>query len=63
MLLRGCARPAAIPFGKTNVPLAAADHQSYNPVYGTTNNPWDVGRTPGGSSRGAAAAAAGVLAP
>src|SRR5882724_1668772 len=32
----------AIPFGKTNVPLAAADHQSYNPVYGTSNNPWDL---------------------
>ena len=48
----------AIPFGKTNVPLAAADHQSYNPVYGTSNNPWDVARTPGGSSGGAAAAVA-----
>jgi amidase len=48
----------AVPFGKTNVPLAAADHQSYNPVYGTTNNPWDVKRTPGGSSGGAAAAVA-----
>ena len=48
----------AIPFGKTNVPLAAADHQSYNPVYGTSNNPWDVRRTPGGSSGGAAASVA-----
>ena len=48
----------AVPFGKTNLPSAAADHQSYNPVYGTTNNPWDVGRTPGGSSGGAAAAVA-----
>jgi amidase len=48
----------AIPFGKTNIPLAAADHQSYNPVYGTTNNPWDFERTPGGSSGGAAAAVA-----
>ena len=48
----------AMPFGKTNVPVAAADHQSYNPVYGTTNNPWDVKRTPGGSSGGAAAAVA-----
>lgn len=48
----------AIPFGKTNVPIAAADHQSYNPVYGTTNNPWDLTRTPGGSSGGAAAAVA-----
>jgi amidase len=48
----------AVPFGKTNVPLAAADHQSYNPVYGTTNNPWNRERTPGGSSGGAAAAVA-----
>ena len=48
----------AIPFGKTNVPFAAADHQSYNPVYGTTSNPWDLSRTPGGSSGGPAAAVA-----
>ena len=48
----------ALVFGKTNVPVAAADHQSYNPVYGTSNNPWDVTRTPGGSSGGAAAAVA-----
>jgi amidase len=48
----------AIPFGKTNVPFAAADHQSYNPVYGTTSNPWDPTRTPGGSSGGPAAAVA-----
>jgi len=54
-LLRGA---GAIPFGKTNVPFAAADHQSYNPVYGTTSNPWDLSRTPGGSSGGPAAAVA-----
>ena len=42
-------------FGKTNVPVALADSQSYNPIYGTTNNPWDVTRVPGGSSGGAAA--------
>jgi amidase len=53
----------AVPFGKTNVPLAAADHQSYNPVYGTTSNPWDVERTPGGSSGGAAAAVAAGFTP
>jgi amidase len=40
----------------TNVPLMLADHQSYNEIYGTTNNPWDVSRTPGGSSGGSAAA-------
>ncbi|WP_020410722.1 amidase family protein [Hahella ganghwensis] len=48
----------AIIFGKTNVPLFASDIQSYNRIYGTTNNPWDVRLTPGGSSGGAAAALA-----
>ena len=46
----------AIVFGKTNVPFKARDYQSYNNVYGTTNNPWDLSRTPGGSSGGSAAA-------
>src|SRR5258707_5272172 len=45
-------------FGKTNVPSWLADWQTFNPVYGTTNNPWDVARTPGGSSGGGAAALA-----
>jgi amidase len=45
-------------FGKSNVPLMLADWQSYNAIYGTTNNPWDVTRTPGGSSGGSAAALA-----
>jgi amidase len=53
----------AIPFGKTNLPMAAADHQSFNPLYGTTSNPWDTGRTPGGSSGGAAAAVAAGFTP
>jgi amidase len=43
-------------FGKTNVPLYLADYQSYNAIYGTTNNPWDLTRSPGGSSGGSAAA-------
>jgi amidase len=48
----------AIVFGKTNVPKDLADWQSYNEIYGDTVNPWDVLRTPGGSSGGAAAALA-----
>jgi len=51
----------AIIFGKTNLPLFAMDFQSYNEVYGQTNNPWDVSRVPGGSSGGAAAALAAGL--
>jgi amidase len=48
-------------FGKSNVPLYLADWQSFNAIYGTTNNPWDVSRAPGGSSGGAAAALAAGL--
>ncbi len=44
--------------GKTNVPTGLADWQSYNDIYGTTNNPYDLGRTPGGSSGGSSAALA-----
>ncbi len=53
----------AVIVGKTNVPMGGMDFQSYNDVYGQTNNPWDVALTPGGSSGGAAAAlAAGMTA-
>jgi amidase len=48
----------AVMWGKTNVPLDLADWQSFNDIYGTTNNPWDLSRTPGGSSGGSAAALA-----
>lgn len=51
----------AVVFGKTNVPVALADWQTFNPVYGTTHNPWDLTRTPGGSSGGSAAALAAGL--
>ncbi len=44
--------------GKTNVPVDLADIQSYNPIYGTSNNPWNLEHTPGGSSGGSAAAMA-----
>jgi amidase len=48
----------AVVLGKTNVPLGLQDIQSFNEIYGTTNNPWDHARTPGGSSGGSAAALA-----
>ncbi|MFG3407253.1 amidase [Streptomyces sp. NPDC048142] len=48
----------AVVLGKTNVPLGLQDIQSFNEIYGTTNNPWDHGRTSGGSSGGSAAALA-----
>ncbi len=51
----------AVLIGATNVPVSLADWQSYNPMYGTTNNPWDLKRTPGGSSGGSAAALAAGL--
>ena len=53
----------AIPFAKTNLPIFAGDIQSFNDVYGTTNNPHDVTRTPGGSSGGSAAALAMAFTP
>ncbi len=51
----------AIVFGKTNLPLFAMDLQSYNDVYGQTNNPWNFDLGPGGSSGGSAAALAAGL--
>lgn len=51
----------AIVFGKTNVPLMLADWQSFNAIHGTTSNPWDTTRGPGGSSGGSAAALAAGL--
>jgi amidase len=53
----------AVILGKTNVPISLGDWQSYNDIYGTTNNPWDLGRTPGGSSGGSAAALAAGYGP
>lgn len=53
----------AVILGKTNVPSGLGDWQSYNDIYGTTNNPYDAGRSPGGSSGGSAAALAAGYAP
>ncbi len=51
-------RAGAIVFGKTNVPYLSGDLQTYNDIYGTTNNPWKLDCGPGGSSGGSAAALA-----
>lgn len=51
----------AVVFGKTNLPIYAGDVQTYNEIYGRTNNPWAHDRTVGGSSGGAAAALAAGL--
>jgi len=53
----------AVIAGKTNLPLYAADLQSYNQLFGQSNNPWDTGRTAGGSSGGAAGALAAGFTP
>src|SRR6266581_3390894 len=49
--------------GKTNVAMMLADYQSNNPIFGRTKNPWNIERTPGGSSGGAAAALAAGMTP
>ena len=52
----------AILLGATNVPFELMDGQSFNDIYGTSNNPWDRARTPGGSSGGTAASLAAGMA-
>lgn len=56
-------RAGAVILGKTNVPVALADWQSVNPIYGRTSNPHDLSRSPGGSSGGSAAALAAGMVP
>jgi amidase len=56
-------RAGAVIIGKTNIPVGLRDFQSYNDIYGLTRNPWDVGRSPGGSSGGCAAALAAGFGP
>src|SRR4029450_37547 len=51
----------AIVAGRTNVPVMLGDWQTNNPIHGASNNPWDVARTPGGSTGGGAAAVAAGL--
>jgi amidase len=53
----------AVVLGKTNVPSGLSDYQAFNPIYGRTSNPHDLGRSPGGSSGGSAAALAAGMVP
>ncbi|HUQ39684.1 MAG TPA: amidase [Acidimicrobiales bacterium] len=53
----------AIVVGKTNTPELGWTAQTFNDAFGTTRNPWDTSRTPGGSSGGSAAAIASGMVP
>ena len=61
LIVRRLRAAGAVIVGVTNVPFMLADWQSYNDIYGTTNNPWNLSTTPGGSSGGSAAALAAGL--
>jgi amidase len=62
LLVERAQRAGAITIGKTNTPEFGAGSQTFNPVFGATRNPWDLTKTCGGSSGGAAAAlACGML--
>ena len=63
MIARRVFDAGACLLGKTNIPVALGDWQADSPVYGRTNNPWDLGRTPGGSTGGGAAALAAGMTP
>ena len=62
-LVRSLKHAGIVLMGKTNLPYACNDWQANSPVYGTTNNPWDLERTPGGSTGGGAAALAAGMTP
>ena len=62
-LVRQVRAAGAVIMGKTNVPPMIWDWQANNPIFGRTNNPWDLQRTPGGSTGGGAAALAAGLTP
>jgi amidase len=53
----------AVLLGKTNMPPFGLNYQCDNELFGRTNNPWDLGRTPGGSSGGSTAAVATGMVP
>jgi amidase len=58
LVVQRMTRAGAISLGKTNVPEFGAGSHTVNPVFGATHNPYDLGRSAGGSSGGAAAALA-----
>lgn len=62
-VVRGLKAAGAIILGKSNVPVDLTDWQSFNPVYGRTNNPHDHSRSTGGSSGGSAAAVSSGMVP
>jgi amidase len=62
-LVRRLRAAGAIVVGKTNTPEFGAGSQTFNPVFGATRNPYDLSRTAGGSSGGAAAAVATGMLP
>jgi amidase len=63
LLVRRVRAAGAVIMGKTNVPPLTSNWQTNNPLFGRTNNPWDLARTPGGSTGGGAAAVAAGLSP
>ncbi|GAB4477166.1 MAG: amidase [Erythrobacter tepidarius] len=63
LLVQRLKAAGAVIIGKTNVPVDLTDWQSFNPVYGRTNNPHDLERSPGGSSGGSAAGVASGMVP
>jgi amidase len=63
LLVERLRKAGAVIVGKTNTPEFAAGSQTFNPVFGATRNPYDLAKTPGGSSGGAAAAVAAGMIP
>src|SRR5215469_11197650 len=63
LLVQRVRAAGAVMIGKTNVPEFGAGSQTFNPLFGPTRNPYDLTRTPGGSSGGAAAALAARMLP
>ncbi len=63
LLVERLRRAGAVVIGKTNTPEFGAGSQTFNPIFGATKNPWDLTRTCGGSSGGAAVALATGMTP